>query len=63
MDYITPPEQDENPNASATYLRLTTQYGICTERGTGRTDRDTTPNYPLVEAVEEPTRSTVIGGT
>jgi len=46
-----------------TYLRLTTQYGIGTETGTGHTDRDTTPNHPVVQGVGEPTRSMAIGGT
>jgi len=47
-----------------TYLRLTTKYSIGTERGTGRTDHDTTPNHPVVwGGMGEPTRSLVIGGT
>jgi len=31
-----------------TYLHLTTQYGIGTERGTERTDHDTTLNCLVV---------------
>ena len=48
--YITPPEQDEPPPPMLpqTYLRHTTQYGIDTERDTGPTDHDTTPNHPVV---------------
>jgi len=38
-----------------TSLRLATQYGTSTKRGTGRTDHDTTPNYPMVQGVGEPT--------
>jgi len=46
-----------------TYLRLATQYGSGTERGTERTDHDTTPNHIVVLGVGEPTRSLVIEGT
>ena len=49
MAYITSPEQDEAPPMlPQRYLRLTTQYGIGTERATGRTDHDTTPNHYMV---------------
>jgi hypothetical protein len=36
------------PMLRETYLRLTTQYGFGTKRGTGRTDHDTTPSHPVV---------------
>jgi hypothetical protein len=45
-----------------TYLRLTSQYGTDSERDTGRTGHDTTPNHLAVWGVGELTRSLVIGG-
>jgi len=49
MAYITPPEQDDAPPPRCFRRRIyTTQYGIGTERGTGRSDHDTTPNHPVV---------------